>query len=312
VLESNLLAHIAANSAGLTKAFPWVKIGPGDDCAVIDIGPGLLLLKVDQVVEGRHFRTGTPSTLIARKALGRALSDIAAMGGEPIVALAACVLPASTSQPDATTLFDAVADWGRHWQCPVVGGDISTHINPHAPLTLSITIIGRPNASRGPILRSGAQDGDLLYTTGHLGGSFDEATGMGRHLEVSPRLHEGHWLAHTLKDSLHAMIDISDGLGIDSARIARASGLRIEIDGAALPLHPGVSIINALRDGEDYELLFTLAPDAARSLPPSCPHTNVPFTRIGRITLPDARGPGAWLIDARGEHDVSALGWEHT
>lgn len=311
MLETNLLAHIAARSAGLAHAFPWVEVGPGDDCAVIDLGGGPLLLKVDQVVEGRHFVAGTPAPLIARKALGRTLSDIAAMGGEGVCGLAACVLAAGTSQHGATALFDALFEWAQTWRCPIVGGDISTHTQPQGPLTLSISLLGRAHPLRGPVLRSGACAGDSLFVTGRLGGSFEAGTGLGRHLEVTPRVAEGAWLAEHLGPSLHAMMDVSDGLGIDSGRLARASGVRVIIERDAVPLNAGAAIGNALLDGEDYELLFAVASEAAARLPAAFPHTGVPIARIGRIEAPDARGAGAWLIDAAGERDVSDVGWQH-
>src|SRR5262245_9051931 len=118
--ETALLSHIFRRSAGLCAAYPHVLVGPGDDCAVLaPPGGGQLLLKVDQLVEGRHFAPPprTPIDLIARKSIARALSDIAAMGGTPSAALAAATLPAGCGYADE--LFDRMAHWARHWGCPL-------------------------------------------------------------------------------------------------------------------------------------------------------------------------------------------------
>ncbi len=225
--EAELLSHIYARSAGLAGEFPHILVGPGDDCAVVrpPAGAAGLLLKVDQLVEGRHFRPipATPVDLVARKAIARSVSDIAAMGGTPSCALVGAVLPARCHFADA--LFDAMARWARHWGCPLVGGDIATWTGE--TLILSITIVGTPHPARGPVRRSGARPGDDLFVTGTLGGSLDPATGLGRHLTFEPRLPEARSLCDSLGDRLTAMMDISDGLGIDAGRLAAASGVRI-------------------------------------------------------------------------------------
>lgn len=305
--ENELLAQIAARAASLGAAFPQVLVGPGDDCAVVATPDGAsprLLLKVDQVVEGRHFYPGTPPDLIARKAIARAVSDIAAMGGSPLALLVGAVLPDGYAH--AAALCEAVDRWGRHWSSPVVGGDTS---GSAGPLTLSVTAVGLPHPQRGPVLRSGARAGDLVYVTGALGGSFDAATGLGRHLTFEPRLAEARWLCDTLGPNLHAMMDLSDGLGMDSARLAAASGVRIELDASAIPLNPDANHWrSALADGEDHELLLVASPTA--SVPGVCPVTGTPVTRIGRITE-YADGPRCVVIENGRPIDASAMGWEH-
>src|SRR5438046_276189 len=124
--------------------------------------------------------------------------------------LAAATLPAEYAHADA--LFDALAKAARDFAFPLVGGDIA--IGP--ALVLSITAIGAPHPRRGPVLRSGSRPGDALYVTGALGGSLDPATGLGRHFTFEPRLAESRWLCDTLSADLHAMMDISDGLGRDA------------------------------------------------------------------------------------------------
>jgi thiamine-monophosphate kinase len=182
---------------------------------------------------------------------------------------------------------------------PLVGGDIATW---DGALALTCTVGGTPHATRGPVLRSGARPGDELWITGRIGGSVRS----GRHLRFSPRVRVGAWLCDTLGRALHAMIDVSDGVGIDASRIAEASGVRAVIDLPRVPLHDGVpDPLAAIGDGEDYELLFAAAPGAA--LPAHAPD-GTSLTRIGRC----AAGSGCIALDAGGrEHDCAHRGWEH-
>ncbi|MEY3230896.1 MAG: putative thiamine-monophosphate kinase [Planctomycetota bacterium] len=302
VTERHLLSHIYGRSATLSREFPQVLVGPGDDCALVAT-PGASLLKVDMVIEGVHFVPATPVELIARKAVARAVSDIAAMAGRPLAALAACVLPRSWSGDRADALFDAAAAVAREFGCPLVGGDIAVH---DGPLCLTITVIGTPHPAVTP-RRGGVKAGDVLYVTGELGGSLG-ADRMGRHLRPVPRLEEAAWLATTLGRDLHAMMDISDGLGIDAGRMATASGVSIVLEEGRVPVHreasgPG----NAIYDGEDHELLCVVP--ASVTLPPRCPATGVSLTRVGRA---EAGPPVAWLEDLAGRRiDVSSKGFTH-
>lgn len=319
--ESELLTHIYARSASLAARFPHVLVGPGDDCAVLGLPDAparpRLLLTVDHLVESRHFKAGTPLDLVARKAIARAVSDIAAMGGSlsPFgAALATAALPPDFPQSHADTLFDAMSKWALHWHCPLVGGDIASFApaTPPGPITLTVTVLGAPHPTRGPVLRSAAQIGDAVYVTGILGGSLDPATGLGRHLTFEPRITEAAWLCDCLGDRLHSMMDISDGLGRDGARIADASGVALELEAASIPLAPGVpDWRNAITDGEDYELLFTA--DSGAVLPAACPSTGTPLVRIGTVAPPAPRTLGRCLLktgDGR-MTDISESGWEH-
>jgi thiamine-monophosphate kinase len=315
VSESELLAHIYARSASLRERFPQAIVGPGHDCAVVAAPEGgMVLLKVDQLVEGRHFKTGTPLDLIARKAVARPVSDIAAAGGTPTAALAAVILPPGFAQADA--LFDAMARWAEGFGCPLVGGDIARGSDGaterrsdegKSGLVLSVTVMGAPHAARGPVLRSGARVGDGLYVTGALGGSLDRGTGLGRHLTFEPRLAEARWLCDTLGAGLHAMMDISDGLGRDAARLAETSGVRVRIEAGAIPRSGGVADWRAAAsEGEDYELLLA----AGAAVPPRCPETGTAITRIGVIEA----GAGCVIVEGGEggrEFDASGMGWEH-
>ena len=141
--ESELHAHIAARSIGLVAGGGYeIVVGPGDDCAVLRSPKGeISLLTVDQLVEGRHFTPETSIDLIARKAIARSVSDIAAMGGTPVWSLASGTLPKDYRH--ANELFDAMSRWAKHWQCPLVGGDIASHNDPNHPLTISVTVAAR-------------------------------------------------------------------------------------------------------------------------------------------------------------------------
>ncbi|MGD9689843.1 MAG: thiamine-monophosphate kinase [Phycisphaerales bacterium] len=301
--ESLVHERIYARSGSLG---PRVPVGPGDDAALILAEPDRrVLLTVDQLIEGRHFlgpalaEPGIDG--IARKAIARSVSDIAAMAGAPVWALATGALPPGAPQRLVDLLFDRMAHWAEHWRCPLVGGDVATLRSAADPVVLSVTIGADPHPARGAVLRSGARAGDALFITGRLGGSLTS----GRHLSFEPRLLEARWLAETLGHALHAMIDLSDGLGRDAARLARASAVQARLHESLIPLHPDAGP-SALSDGEDYELLFAVPPET--SLPAACPITATPITRIGACTP----GHGCLLIRPDGrELDASALGWDH-
>ncbi|MBL0870667.1 MAG: hypothetical protein IBJ18_08835, partial [Phycisphaerales bacterium] len=206
--------------------------------------------------------------------------------------------PAHTAQPrDPST---ALTPSARLFDCPIVGGDLAS-TPPGTPIHLSVTVAGTPHPTRGPVLRSTAQPGDAVWVTGAIGNSF----ASGRHLTFQPRIREAQWLADTLGSDLHAMIDLSDGLGRDAARIALASNTRLIIN--HIPLNPDSntrSPLQAAADGEDYELLFTTPPHI--QLPPTV--LNTPLTRIGTVV----EGTGCIIIDPQGiEHDATHLGWDH-
>ncbi len=312
--ESDLLRHIAAHGPPPAGAGS-VLVGPGDDCAVVRTAHGdALLLTVDHLIEGRHFQgpvvvgphaaVGTPVELVARKALARSLSDVAAMGGTPVWSLATAAFPAGFDDALARALFDELHRRAREWACPLVGGDTAT-LAAGAALTLTTTLIGTPHARRGPVLRSGARPGDGVWITGRVGGSL----ASGRHLTFEPRVPEGVWLCDVLGDSLHAMIDTSDGLGRDAGRIAAASRVRVEIDAPSVPLHADAGgVRQACAAGEDYELLFTTDAAGEHALREgACPATGTRITRIGTVR----EGTGCALVENGAATDATDLGWDH-
>lgn len=269
----------------------YVKVGPGDDCAVVDEGGrNWSLLKTDCIVEGVHFLAGTDPRLVGRKALNRVLSDIAAMGGWPGYALVTLATDVGRSVAEVEGWYEGLAEAAAAARCTIVGGETTRLPFPGA--LLSVSMVGEVSRGRC-VTRSGARPDDAIFVTGRLGGSF----ASGRHLSFKPRLEEGAWLvAHHLPT---AMMDLSDGLGSDLPRLAKASGVGFEVALADLPCHDGITPEQACGEGEDYELLFTVATESAEQLLLDWPKAfpDLLLTRIGRLT---ASG-------------ISSLprGWEH-
>ncbi len=229
--------------------------------------------------------------------MARNLSDLAAMAAAPLAAVVTAALPRGMGEADCKALYTGMRMLGDEFNCPIVGGDISAW---DQPLALSITLLGRPWPGIEPVLRSGAQHGDVVCVTGPLGRGWRTR----HHLEFTPRVAEAKALASAAK--LHAMIDISDGLAGDLAHICEESRVGARLDAAAIPLRPGADLAAALGDGEDYELLFTLSPADAELLLADPPQ-GVSLVRIGQIVA----GAGITICDDRGERPLDPLGWEH-
>lgn len=274
-----------------------VLVGPGDDAALVRVGDADILLTVDQFVAGRHYDPASSTNAwIAQAALGRSLSDIAAMGGVPTHALCAATIGPDCPDPDA--LFDAMAAHAQSLSVSLVGGDIAMS---DGPTVLTVTVVGVPHTARGAVLRSGACVGDSLYVTGALGGAASSSWTM----ETTPRLAEAKWLCDTLDKRLTSMIDISDGLGRDAGRVARASGAQLIVEAHRVPVAPGATLEQAVSGGQDYELLFTASGD----VPERCDATGITITRIGSVHP----GRGCLLRSSNGDaRDISEAGWDHT
>ena len=300
--ESELLQHVYATAG---KACGRVRLAPGDDMAMVELDGRAVLAAVDQVVDGRHFDLATaPLELIGRKAVTRSLSDVAAMAARPVAVLAAATLPPDFGHERATALFDAIRVTARDHGCPLVGGDIAFHRDASSPLTCTVTVLAEPGPA-GPVTRSGARAGDTVYVTGVLGGSLGP-DGLGRHLTFVPRLSEALALAGALAERLHAMIDLSDGLGRDASHLAERSGVQIEIDAERVPCADGADWPRAMSDGEDYELCFTAVGEVPDRL------GELEVTAVGRVVeRPDPAGPRVVVREGARTLDGSSLGWEH-
>ncbi|MEA3188526.1 MAG: thiamine-monophosphate kinase [Chthoniobacter sp.] len=253
-----------------------VIVGAGDDCAVLGRRSDRVwqLLKTDCVVEGIHFRPDEDRRRVGWKALARALSDIAAMGGEPHHALITVAISAESDVRELKAIYAGLNKCARRFGVGIVGGETS---RSPGPLFLSIAMTGEVKKGRC-VLRSGGKAGDELFVTGRLGGSIS-----GRHLDFVPRLKEAQWLTKNYR--LHAMMDLSDGLGADLPRLASASGVGFEIDESSLPIGRGTTIPSAMSDGEDYELLFAVAPRDSEKLQRAWRRKfpKLPLTRVGRL-----------------------------
>ncbi|MBQ3526487.1 MAG: thiamine-phosphate kinase [Akkermansia sp.] len=264
VLE-RLLSHLSPGCAML--------VGPGDDCAVVPRNEQWdTLLKTDVVVESIHFTPDTPPELIGRKALARAVSDIAAMGGIPEHALVTLLIHPDRPVARVEGVYAGLSALAARFNISVAGGETSSL--PADGMVINVALTGRVEHGKA-ILRTGASPGDILCVSGKLGGSFPS----GRHLNFTPRVE----LARKLLCEgpvPTAMMDLSDGIATDLPRLAAASGCSFELWENSIPCHDGCSIQQALSDGEDYELLLTLTPEAAEAL---APDRSLSLTPIGRM-----------------------------
>jgi len=276
--EDRLIARLVLHA----RARPDVIAGPGDDCAVVVL-PGkkrLLLLKTDCVVEKVHFSPNEKPGAVGWKAMMRTLSDFAAMSGLPQYALVTLIAPAEREAVWVTRLYRGLQRAADRFAVAIVGGETSS---TSGPLIVSVSAVGLVERARC-VRRSGGRAEDILFVTGRLGGS-----GRSRHLKFMPRLEEARWLTENFR--IRAMMDLSDGLGADLPRLAKASGVGFALEEEALPRTRGCSITDAINDGEDYELLFALSPNDADVLGKKWRQKfpRLPLTRIGHLTQPASR-----------------------
>lgn len=301
-----------------------VLTGIGDDCAVLRLPPGQeTLVTTDFTLEGIHFRREwhAPES-VGHRCLARGLSDIAAMGGEPVAAFLSLALPRDLPQSWVGRFTRSLIRLAERFGVTLAGGD--TAESPRGVLA-DIVVIGTAPKGKS-VLRSGARPGDRIFVSGELGGSAAAVLRMrGRPSaskptrKLSPRHYPRHFypeprteLGRILREKglASAMIDTSDGLSTDLAHLCEESGVGAELDAALIPRasvgRPAreVDLDLALHGGEDYELLFT-----------SPPGTHVPsriagvaVTHIGHIT----RAPKIFLRNARGiVQELKPQGWEH-
>src|SRR5689334_4466869 len=271
--EDRLLAQILPQ----LKRNSRVVAGAGDDCAVVRFrgAKEWLLLKSDCVVEGIHFVTGSNARAVGWKAMMRALSDFAAMSGVPQFALITLVIAGKKRVTWVRDLYRGLNQAARYFDVAIIGGETS---DTDGPSVIVVNIAGFIEADRC-ILRSGGKANDDLFVTGKLGGSIHR-----RHLNFVARIEEARWLTANFK--VHAMMDLSDGLGADLPRLARASRVGFEIQRNSLPVTRGCTVNQAISDGEDYELLFAVAPKDSERLQRRWrkKFSRLQLTRIGKLT----------------------------
>ena len=278
-----------------------VRLGIGDDCAVLRLRPSEeMLVTTDFCLEGRHFRRDWHSAESAgHRCLTRGLSDVAAMGGRPIAAFLSLALPSDFDPDWLDGFLRGFQGLAQQYGVELAGGD--TAQSPGAEILADVMVVGA--VRRGcALLRGGARPGDGLYVTGTLGGSVVELEAMrlgARRPERGPQSFPQARVdvGRNLVGIASACMDLSDGLSSDLQHLCKASGVAAELDAAAIPLGAGATLEQALHGGEDYELLFSAAGRVPRR------SAGVAITRIGSIVA----GEGVRLDGA----ELRAGGWEH-
>jgi thiamine-monophosphate kinase len=250
--------------------------GPGDDCAVAEM-PGrgnFVVLKTDCVVAEVHFLPMTNALDVGWKAMMRPLSDFAATSAVPQFALITLIAPEQTKTEWVERLYRGLRRAAKRFKVSIVGGEMSS---TPGPVVISVSVAGFVEKERC-VSRRGGKVGDDLFVTGRLGGAMKQ-----KHLKFVPRIAESRWLTENF--SIHAMMDLSDGLGTDLPRLASASRVGFTLETENLPLTRGVTISNAISEGEDYELLFAVSPrEGCRLLRSwSKKFPKLLLTRIGRL-----------------------------
>jgi len=323
--ELAILSQVRARTAA--KA-PGLRLGIGDDCALLRLRPGEeLAVTTDLSIAGRHFRLDWhPPESIGHRALARGLSDLAAMGARPLAAFLSLGLPreltgaisaSAKSKTWISRFYSGLLSLADRSKTPLAGGDLA-----ESPVAVAdIVLVGAVPCGRA-LLRSGARPGHLLYVTGSLGGAAAALAklaanpeplripkrlldSLAPHLYPEPRLAQGLFLQR--RRLATAAIDLSDGLSTDLAHLCQESGVSAELDAARLPIHPNATLAQALDGGEDYELLFTAAPGT--HVPRSI--AGVPVTCIGRILRRNKSRPAVTLCTAEGSQPLQPQGWEH-
>ncbi|HEX2779626.1 MAG TPA: thiamine-phosphate kinase [Gemmatimonadaceae bacterium] len=284
--------------------------GIGDDAALLDVPAGQqLAVSTDSSVEDVHFRRGwLEPPEIGYRATVAALSDLAAVGATPLGLVCALAIPEDW-RAALHDLTDGVGEAASRYETPIVGGNITRG----AKLSLTVTVLG---AVEHPLPRSGVRPGDVLYVTGTLGasGAALDALVAGRAPSPAqrerfarpiPRIAEARWLA---THGATAAIDVSDGLLAELAHLAAASGVRLELDAARVPVAEGVARERALRSGEEYELVV-----ASRKLDAAAfvAAHGVALTPIGRATAPHGGGSPSVEIVGEGARVANERGHDH-
>ncbi|MGH9399675.1 MAG: thiamine-phosphate kinase [Thermoanaerobaculia bacterium] len=315
-----------------------LRVGIGDDAAVIETPAGPLVATTDMLVEEVDFLAGEEPERLGRRAAAVNLSDLAAMGARPEFFLLCVGFPRELGPDYPLAVARGAVSRAAVFEAVLAGGDISEA----RQTVVAIAFWGRPESE--PLLRSGARPGDHVWVSGwpgraaaglklaqltatftsvgspptpHLIGlePGKEAELLDAYRDPEPRVALGQALARG--GLAHAAIDVSDGLGLDASRLARASGVRIVLERERLPLAPALAawadvesldpLELVLGGGDDYELLFAAPPDAEGRLAAGSPEWGVPVRRIGTCE----EGSGTVLRFESGERDIARLGFDH-
>lgn len=295
-----------------------------DDLAILQTR-GPLALTTDTIIEGVHFLSEDPIETVARKALRVNFSDLAAKGARPFAVLLALSWPRARKEADLAKFAAAFADDLRTYRAALLGGDTTS---TPGPLTITVSAIGRPLRNRAPA-RADARPGEDVWVTGSIGDAYLGLQGARGELKaLAPRdrdaLVQRYRLpeprvnfAHAIARLAGASMDVSDGLLLDANRMAHASGAAIEIEAASAP-HSNAAQrwldtadayqLRLLSGGDDYEILFTAAPEKRQAVKRAAVRAGLAVTRIGRV----AAGEGVSLIDSHGAPlPIPDLGYRH-
>lgn len=287
-----------------------IEIGPGDDAASVSVeGSPRIIISTDMLIEGTHFTSDSSPEKTGGKAVGRALSDLAAMAAKPLCSIVAICFPDGRSDEYKCALLRSIQEHAVKFGAPLAGGDTSSGTSN---LVITVTVAGVPGPE-GIVCRDGALPGDAVCVTGAVGGA-----GAGRHMSPVPLIEQS--LELTQKYDIHAMIDISDGLSTDILHIAEESDVGVTLVARSLPLHPDAvrlaegegsgkrgAILHALNDGEDYELLFCLPENQARELISS----GISGTAVSLIgTIKETKENSILWMD-KTETELMDTGWHH-
>ncbi len=300
--EDQITDWFAAQRKLSSKDFP---IGIGDDMAQVQVGKGTsVFITIDMLLDGVHFdlRKATLQQ-VGYKAIAVSLSDCAAMAVLPVAAVVSVALPKGFTEKELKQFHEGIIKAADKYNCALVGGDI-TSWRSEEPFAITVAMLGKAAANK-PLKRSGAKPGDIICVTGSLGGSS-----QGKHLCFEPRVNEAIEIASIAE--INAMIDISDGLSSDLNRICRQSRVGALINAGQIPVSTEARktkepLESALNEGEDFELLFTLAEKEFNKLIKRWDRS-LPITKIGTVT-----NTGKMQIQTAGGklQDLQPAGYEH-
>jgi len=312
IKERSLIRQIRRMAAASVNSS--AKIGIGDDCAVLRVKPGYeLLVTTDLCIEGVHFRRAWhPAQAVGHRCLTRGLSDIAAMGGEPLACFLSLGLPADLPQAWIKGFLRGLLALAKRYKVQLAGGDVSSA--PH--ITADIIVTGQVPSGTA-IFRSGAKPGDRIYVTGSLGASAANLKQLfagkkikpersNLHFYPTPRLEVGNYLRKNRLTT--SMIDISDGISVDLRHICNESGVAALVISNKIPIGKNASLELVLHGGEDYELLFTASKHA--KVPSRI--ANVRITQIGEIRNRRDYSSAIQILGDNGKvRPLPQRGWEH-
>ncbi len=316
------------NKAGLIptrEQAAKIPLGIGDDCALIDLPPDkLLAVSMDTLLADVHFPAKADSSLIAQRALAVNLSDLAAMGAEPLAFTLALSLP-KVDEAWLQGFSLGLEASAQTYHCPLIGGDITK-----GPLSITIQVHGLLNKDEA-MTRSGAKPGDLVYVSGELGAAglavslINNGMSLDKpdtqelykaYFQPSPRIKLGQACAGLAT----AAIDISDGLMSDLGHIAEKSGVGIELKAMEIPVARVVKnfmrtmgdksqgLKLALTAGDEYELAMTVAQDQQKGFEQAVAELDIPLTLIGQVV----KGSRVKCLDKEGrEIELKSLGYRH-